>query len=352
MNDNSTLTSPTPSTIRENVPPLFQIIMILVSFTIIGSTLYNQLNYVAYHEQQPQLEIVTPQKIAEFGGFPDIVKVGLYIDQFQKFDLIKNEFIFSGIIWFLVLPGIISLETLQKFEFQQSEILYLSPPNVELKDQELLISYNIRVKFTAPLTYIDFPVDDHRINLVFAHQFITPAEILFESSRSSFIVKSEVNSFGWTLNDREVKTGFMSANLDSTDESKNHNFPAVIFSMDFSRFGTRQLISILLPLLLIFYITVFCFSIEPLTSIGLSTGSITAILAYRFVIENLSPKSGYFMLSDYLFFLILSACFATFFFNILDVFLLTIPMNIKKMVLIIIHGFVISVSAYLLLYLS
>ena len=122
--------------------------------------------------------------------------------------------------------------------------------------------------------------------------------------------------------------------------------------MEFSRFGTRQLISILLPLLLIFYITVFCFSIEPQTSIGLSTGSMTAIIAYRFVIENLSPASGYFMLSDYLFFLILSACFITFFLNVLDVFLFTIPMNIKKAGIIGIHGFVIAVSCYLLMYLS
>ena len=35
----------------------------------------------------------------------------------------------------------------------------------------------------------------------------------------------------------------------------------------------------------------------------MSTGNIVALVAYRFVIESISPKVGYPMIADYIFFL-------------------------------------------------
>jgi hypothetical protein len=51
-------------------------------------------------------------------------------------------------------------------------------------------------------------------------------------------------------------------------------------------------------------------------TISVSIATITAIIAYRFVIERISPAVGYFVLSDYVFILLLIACCAIFIFNL------------------------------------
>ncbi len=93
--------------------------------------------------------------------------------------------------------------------------------------------------------------------------------------------------------------------------------PRVIFALDYTPTGLRQLVSIILPLLLIFSLTIFTFSMDPepyyRSILTLSSGAVTGLIAYKFVIENLSPKVGYFMLGDMLFFLFLTMTFVIFF---------------------------------------
>ncbi len=307
--------------------------------------------HIAFNQQQPTetmpiIEQINPETLNEFGGFPDEVTVGLFIEQFQTFDILHNEFMFNGIIWFLLNPGVISLDSLQKFAFERGEIVYISKPNIELHNKKLLVQYHIRVKFTSALNYEAFPLDSHKINLIFTHPFVTLSEALFESSTNNFIIKAQTQATGWKLVDQQVRYGYLTAQLNEDNPDQNKYIPQVIFSMDFIRTGARAVVSILLPLLLIFYLTLFTFSLDTRQSITIATGSVTGILAYRFVIENLSPATGYFMLADYFFFLFLTASCFVFCLNVVNAFATHLKAAGKKCIIVAIHAIVLIAIAY------
>jgi len=332
---------------RAPVSPYLQIVLIVLSASVICFFLYRRLfDTFVQSDAKPPVEIITPAKVYEFGGFQGIIKVGLYLNQFEKFDMIKNDFVFTGIIWFEFNPDLISLETLQKFSFSSGEILSQSPPDTILVDGKILARYNIRVRFSSTLNYSDFPVDDHRLYITLIHQFVSPSDILFDSGEREFVVVPELS--GWDRINHAVETGYRTSEIDAYDKRKTMYYPVALFSIDYSRYAARYVISILLPLLLIFYLLMFCFSLAAVSSISLSTGGITGILAYKFVIDNLSPQTAGFMLSDYLFFLFLAASFLAFFVNVVDIFTLQIPLFAKRIFIIILHIIVAGITAYFL----
>jgi hypothetical protein len=117
---------------------------------------------------------------------------------------------------------------------------------------------------------------------------------------------------GWMIIDKNATTGYEEARFeDNSDHGQQKSYPITVFSFDVERYGLRHLLTILLPLLLSFYIGLFSLSTS---SGGIRIGiiSITAIVSYRFVIDRVSPSVGYFMISDYLFFLFLIAALVPF----------------------------------------
>lgn len=330
---------------RQRIPPLFIITLIFISASLIALAAYNRVNSFAPTDRKPALEELTPQKIVEFGNFQETVTVGLYITNFEKFDILNNQFECAGTIWFEFNSDAISLATLEKFSFEAGEILYRSPAETQLIDNKILARYNIRIRFSSPLDFTDFPLDDHRIFITLIHQFITPHEIIFEASKNNFKVKAPIS--GWKLINKAVHPGFGIAQLNTENGNKNILYPKVIFEMDYLRISIRYLFSIMLPLLLIFYLIHFAFAIGANESVGLTVGGVTAILAYRFVIENLTPKTADFMISDYLFLLFLGASFFIFFFNLINIFAIKTPLLVQQSILILLNVIVTGLTIYL-----
>jgi hypothetical protein len=108
-------------------------------------------------------------------------------------------------------------------------------------------------------------------------------------------------------------------------------------------------LSLLLPLLLTFFVTLVSFSFDVgaffEAHLVVAIGAITALLAYRFVIQAMAPDVGYFMLSDYLFLLFLVAVFAAFFVNTV---IRDISLRTKKIIVVLLHAFVIIGSGIIL----
>jgi hypothetical protein len=114
---------------------------------------------------------------------------------------------------------------------------------------------------------------------------------------------------------------------------------------------------ILLPVFLIFFVSIFSFAFDPSVAqmpiVIIATTSLTSLVAYRFVIQGLSPKVGYFLLSDMVFTVCLALSFLVF---IIGVTVVSIGRLQKVLVIgrgilfIIFHILVISTWVYLLLY--
>ena len=331
--------------------PYFQLFFIAITSCVFLYLVYaplKQVGGIRKIEQLPEILPITPERLKEFGGSPTTVNVGLYIRDFPEFDILKNDFVFAGIITLQFDPALLSLETVSNFSFQKGEILKISPPRTQMKHGLLIAHYDVRVKFKTNLNHAFFPFAAYPIHIVFDNYFVLPSEVIFTSSPSQFVTSPTMYLSGWKEYDRHVYTGYFIDKLDVLNPEGNIAHPRVVFALDYIRYGLREMLSILLPLILIFFVSIFAFSMDPeayyKSILTLASGCITALLAYKFVIDNLSPRVGYFMLSDMLFFLFLTVTFVVFFFNTLT---LQLNAHQKMLITVIMHSIVIGAAIYL-----
>ena len=334
---------------RALISPLFQVIFIVLTTLFIASAFVYRVGFFYAYDPAPPYNVITPAKYYDLGAFARPIEVGLHIDQYENFNLIDNDFTFTGKLWFVIDPGTISLDTLGKFSFAFGDVLYKSPVRTRLIDGKILAQYSIRVRHISTLALEDFPMDSHRIYIQLQNQYIAPNEFLFDATLSHFVAHTNSEIFGWKQRDLNVKTGYILDEIDIFSKERSSEYPTIIFFLDFMRTSVQQIITIFLPLLLILYVILFCFSIrENSTSISLATGSVTGILAYKFVIANLSPKVGYFMLSDYIFFLFLATSILIFLVNIGDIYYHTFSLVVKKIFIGMVHLLLNSMIVFLL----
>jgi hypothetical protein len=118
---------------------------------------------------------------------------------------------------------------------------------------------------------------------------------------------------GWKIIGQQVHTGYRehALKLGSTvikQESSN-----IVFNLNCIRKGIRHLLLVILPLILIYLTVLLClllgFATRHQSMIEITGASLAALIAYRFVLESLSPNVGYFMLADHVYFLFLAASF-------------------------------------------
>lgn len=329
------------------VPVIFQVVCIAVSLVWFIAIINRRLTLFNPFEQGPEIVHITPVIYKEFGGFANIVTVGLFIDRFQTFDITNNTFIFSGYVWFKYLAGTIAIGNLEKFYFLQGDVLEQSPPETQLVDQYMLTTFHVKVRFSSILNYRDFPFDGHKIRISLSHNNLSPEEVIFQSSERDMTINTDETQSGWHKIDKTIDTGYLESAIDAYDKRNTQYHPAVTFSIDYERYGIRFILSIFLPLLLIFYVTLFGFSLDEGSALRNSVGGVTGILGYRFVIDNLSPKVGYFMISDSIFFLLLTlTCFTLILFIITVFSKATITVRMKKIIVISLHLITNVLTAY------
>ncbi len=334
---------------REGVSPVFQAVCIAFSSFILVLSFYLRGAYFRAADEPSAMEKITPDTIAQFGGFPERIQVGLHIDRFQDFDVTKNFFQFTGNLWFEFNASAISLATLEEFQFERATIIYRSKPETKFIGKRLFVRYLVRVSYNSGLVFRDFPLDDHRINLVLTHPFISPEEVIFETRARNFSFDGNLIPFGWRTLGISVRSGYEEAQLRENSPSRIIRQPVVAFSIDIERYGPRFTLTILLPLLIIYFLMFFALSVDVLTSVTITLGGITGILAYRYVIEQLSPLSGDLMMSDHFFFLFLGSSVVIFLFNKVDIFMSKMSIGIKKSMIAFIHASTLGAAIYILL---
>lgn len=286
------------------VRPQYQVLVFLITSSIVlflGMRAVNRFNPL---EQYPEIQSITPEKIKEWGGEPVIVNVGLYITNWHQFDIVTNNFVFDGVVWFEFDPSLIALDTIGRFSFEKGEIIQKSEPSTKLIDGKLFAEYNVRLRFTTTLSHQFFPLDDHRIYITMINTQVTPSEVIFRAFKSNFTSSKKIIIPAWRQIDHAVRTGFEEDIIDKFDERKIVRYPVVEFILDFTRTGIRLTLLIFLPVFLIFFVSTFWFSFDPKHSgviLALVTSAITSLIAYRFVIQGMSPEVGYFLLSDHVF---------------------------------------------------
>jgi len=305
------------------VLPRFQIIsLVIVAFAI---TIITYNSYYEYNALEPDvpLTLVTPQQIQQWGILPTQVNVGLHITGFPSIDFKTNEFVFEGIIWFEFDPALISLNTVAKFSFEHGTIVSISEPYTQIVENKFFARYTIRVKFKADLDYRQFPFDDHRLDIILVNRHIQPSEMIYHVHSLLFkISENAVSNFsGWKIYDKHVNSGWTKSVLEQYPVKKIVEYPVAIFSFGIIRSGLRNILLILLPLFLVYFLTLFSYSFDPTTHagtiFGIASSGVGSLIGYRFVIEGMSPKVGYFLFSDAIFMLFFTIIIFNFIYSVI-----------------------------------
>src|SRR5205085_4826973 len=121
---------------------------------------------------------------------------------------------------------------------------------------------------------------------------------------------------GWHKFNAHAHAGYLEERL----QQEAFRYPAAVFSIDYGRYtNVRNIFMILLPMLLLFFIALFSLIINPRDNftfvLTIPVSAIAGLISFRFVVEAMSPKVGYFMYSDYFFVLFLVLVFAILIFH-------------------------------------
>ena len=335
---------------KYTISPVVQLAGILTTSLLIMFFFYQSMGDVPIRDVYAPVTILTPQRLAEFGGLPAEVGVGMFLRAFPRFDPIRGDFIADITLWFLFDPRLISIERISEFAFERAVIVNRSTPYVRVIRNNVLVRYDLRVQQSVPFDYRDFPFDGHRLNLALVNYFLSPSEVIFTSSRGDLVINPDLDILGWQCVERRVTAGFGEERLNIQESRQDSAYPRVVFAFDFERAGSRHIVSIFVPLLLIFFIALLTFSFDPLSAamasiLSLSATAVTALIAYRFVIENMSPQVGYFMVSDYVFLMFLIACCIIFFINVFGAFVSALYKTVAAVFL---HLFIILTFFFLI----
>jgi len=299
------------------VKPKCQVVIIAAFVLFLSMVFAYSFSNLNIFENRPLINPIIPQEVKGLETSTAQVKVGLHINDFPDFNMRDNVFVFDANIWFLFDPSEVSLETIERFSFSRGNILQKSlPPETKLIDGNYFVQYSLQVKFNADLNHKFFPFDDHRLYIEMTNKYVTPKELAFSSSLSSFLISNNMFLIGWKPVDMFIESGFTTEKLDKFDQSKNVSHPKVLFAIDFRRVGIQGIFLIFLPLCLMVFIGLFSFSLDPpkmearISTLALT--SITGLMGYRFVLQSLTPQVGYLLLSDCLFLLFLAVLFIIF----------------------------------------
>ncbi len=271
-------------------------------------------------DQPPELLHFIPTGRTSSGLGMSEVKTGLYIKNFPVFDVVKNNFVMDALIWFKFNPSLVRLEAIDKFTFDRCTNLVKSEPEILLEKDMLVVNYNIKLTFSNKLDYLFFPIDNHRLCIVMNNEYVTPNELIYSVQEDHFGCSNEVHTTDWHMVKKTVESGYSEIVLDPTKNQKASH-PRVVYSIDLALAGLRKAALIFNPIILILLTGTFSLTLDirsySILIFSLSYGSVTGILAYRFVIEKISPDVGYFTMAELFYTIALFIGFITFVVNII-----------------------------------
>lgn len=267
----------------------------------------------------PQITTITSKTIQALGPFAVKVRTGLFIKNLPEFDIIKNVFIIDTVIWFEYNADEIMPETIDRFSIDKGTILSKTPADIRLIGNKIFAKYNVIFSIKCDLNYHKFPLEDHRITIVLANNSVTPEEMYYVVDGSSFQIAPNIFPANWKLQDLNVDAGYQSLQLDPQDKTKKTDNPKALFIINIVKASARKILIIFLPLFSAIFLSFFAFVMNVSNIIGkfsIAITAVTALLGYRFVLEQMIPQVGYFTTTDELYLFLLIVAFLIFIYQL------------------------------------
>jgi len=307
------------SLLNINNPKIKLGIICMLIIYIMGIIKFSLL-YFNTTDQVPKIQAINTEVIKNLGAFSAKVKIGLMLKQFPSFDVTHNLFTIDSIIWFEFNADEIMLETIERFSIDQGSIKYRSPASIKIIGNKILAKYNVLFELKTDLQFHKFPFEDHRLTIVISNTFVSPEEMYYIVDNTSFQLQPDIFPGSWKVVDTNVDAGFVNLNLDKEDASKQISNPKTLFIINFAKASIKQLMIIFIPLFSASCFSLLSFAMNIANPVGrftLAISGFTALLGYRFVIEQVMPKVGYFTTTDEIYLFLLMFSFICFLFQLM-----------------------------------
>lgn len=304
--------------------PIVQVGMIALVSLILYLMSVNYLSTL--HNLDP-----LPSLVADSSGDTRVkIKTGFFVNNFLNFDPVKNQFTVLGTIWFEFNSKEVDLADLENSMFSKGEAEGQASLRGKYEEVKPLVQHNgdityaqypTKIDFISNLDYKLFPFDSHRIFITLNNMYLDASKFKFVADQGSFSISPNLLIYGWSVVNKQVYTG---AAIKQLSQNQTATYPRVIYALDFQRDSIKDLLLLLFPLLVSFFMGMFtfCYNHKVYRTEILSTGvaTVAAMMAYRFVIDTVSPYVPYMMLIDWLFIMFLLLAFAGFLINAFDLF--------------------------------
>lgn len=328
------------------VNPIIQVIMIVVVSAILYGLSVNYLAKIHIFDPLPDFKLTALEDESRIK-----IRTGLFINNFLDFDLIKNDFEVLGTVWFEFNKKDLTLDVLEQSVFSKGKLtqhanLFGDAKSILTESHDIIaVQYPVRITFTSNLNYKLFPFDSHRVYMILNNMHLDHKKFEFITTKDDFMISPNAVTYGWSSVNKYVQTGYA---IKQISHDKQTGYPRVVYAIDFIRNSFKDVLLLLFPLLVSFFMSIFAFSYdhrldrENILEIGVAT--VGAMVGYRFVINASSPKVPYFMLIDWMFVLFLVLGFIVFLLNAFNLF-----KKYRGLVILTLHAILIC-SWYNLLY--
>ena len=279
------------------VGAVFQAVAFLVGLTLLSGFFYIRFQTFLAHDP---IELIHKNSPSE-----KTVTTGVHITNFIEFNVIKNNFVLEGTVWFAFDPKVVSLDIIKKFNIAHGQILHRYDPVVQHDENLMLAQFDVRIQFTSSLMYRLFPIDDHRITLTIMNRYL-PEGVIFSSSKSDITISPDIYVPGWKITDYQVNAGYQQIDLmrGKTQYGVKHETVQIVLECD--RIDPNIISNVLLTLILILFMSLLTYSSTE-DSVLVVSVIIVALIGYRAVMQQSEPSHiSYFMLSDYLYLITLT----------------------------------------------
>ena len=233
----------------------FQFATLAITTAILSYLIAGQVYHFCAIDKKPTIRSIDALPRTEKS--PAVVQVALTIADFSEFNVTENKFRITGMVSFTFDPKKISLDTLEKFTFLRGDVDYKSKPHISTQNGLTTAYYTIKANFKTNLFYGFFPFEDHKIFLGLVNDEVSPTEMVFQARPEDFKIDADVYVSGWSYQKHRARTGYGETVIGAPPITRTVLYPVALFIIDFFHYSMRYIISIMLPLLIIFFIDMF-----------------------------------------------------------------------------------------------
>ncbi|NDD53389.1 hypothetical protein EBZ39_05865 [bacterium] len=266
----------------------------------------------------PEVSTLTLEMRKKAQDLSTKVRCGLHIRNFPTFEFSINQFVIDCLVWFEFSKNELMLKTIEGFSFANGKILSKSPPHVSIHGEKILVRYDVVAEIRTDLDFHHFPLEDHRLAVVLVNNTASIYEMFFNDLEElSFTISPRLFISNWRPKSLMKISGYEELRADEYKPTRTVLVPKVAFIINFEKKGLNKILIIFIPIFAAIFFSFFTFlmsfnSYQGKTNLAIT--AVTALLGYRFVIQQMSPSIGYFTLTDklFVFFLVMSVVILVF----------------------------------------